>query len=86
MLIESDVCEVLDKANNIVAVGKRDAMKKLKIDFRLRINECAHVSAVSLQHWHRRLGHVNVDPIKKMYNNGLTTGVDLSDNEAFSFL
>lgn len=83
VLIEKEGCKFIDSSNKVVAVGKRDEKNRLKLDFRLRISEYANMAAVSLQHWHRRLGHVNVDSIKKMCNDGLATGVDLTDSDNF---
>ena len=83
VLIEKNGFKFINKSNKVVAVGKRDDRNQLKLDFRLSINENANMAAVSLQHWHRRLGHVNVDSIKKMCKDGLVTGVDLAHCENF---
>lgn len=83
VIIQQEGCKVIDESNNIVAVGERYDMNQLKMDFRLRINDNANIAAVSLQHWHRRLGHINVETIKKMCKEGLVTGVDVSNDEKF---
>lgn len=83
MLISKDGCKLLDAQNDIKAVGVKDETNQLRMEFRRRIDECANTAAVSLQQWHRRLGHINVDCIKKMYNGSLVNGLNLSDNNKF---
>ncbi|XP_036347978.1 uncharacterized protein LOC118757367 [Rhagoletis pomonella] len=66
VIIDKEGCKFVDQSNEVVAVGKRNALNQLKINFRLHIDEYANLAAVSLEHWHRRLGHVHVDAIKQM--------------------
>lgn len=83
VIIQADGCKLIDKTGKVVAVGERYEMNQLKMDFRLLIKECANTAAVSLQHWHRRLGHINIDTIKKMCKDNLVTGIDLSNSDKF---
>ena len=80
---DSKGCKFIDEANNVVAVGKREEMNQLKMDFRLRIGEFANAASFSLEHWHRRLGHINVNSIKKMSSDGSVSGLDFTDSEKF---
>lgn len=64
VLVDNIGCQIIDKSNNVVAVAERYELNQLKMNVRLRINKRANVAAVSIQHWHRRLGHIN--SIKKM--------------------
>lgn len=83
VIIRKNDCKVVDKSNNVVAVGTRVAMNLLKMDFRLAIQEYANVATISLQQWHRRLGHINADTIKKMSKYGAVDGLELSDCQQF---
>ena len=83
VIINKNGIKVLDKNNKVVAIGSRNSKNQLIMDIRLRIKEYANVATVSLQHWHRRLGHINVDSIKKMYKDGLVDGMNLSGSDKF---
>lgn len=83
VLITNKGCEVLGVENEIVAIGIKDERNQIQMQFRRRFQEYANAAAVSLQQWHRRLGHINVDSIKKMCRDNLVNGVDLSNNDEF---
>lgn len=74
-----NICEVVDdKTDQIVAVGYKDNDQLFRMAFRVCKREQGNVCAsnnVSLQQWHRRLGHINVTAIKSMCKNGLVSGI-----------
>lgn len=86
MTIFSDHCEITDSNCEPKAFGFKDARNQFRMAFRLRKNEHAYAcstKSVSLQQWHRRLGHINVAAIKKMCKNQIVDGIDFSDEKNF---
>uniref|UniRef100_A0A1Y1M571 Integrase catalytic domain-containing protein n=1 Tax=Photinus pyralis TaxID=7054 RepID=A0A1Y1M571_PHOPY len=87
VLIQKQGCKVIDESQNVVAVGERYGKNLLKMDFRVRMEECANIStsvaATSLEYWHRRLGHISVDTIKKISEEGLVEGVNITNCDKF---
>lgn len=83
MVITKDGCKLLTARSTVSAVGVKDEQNQLRMQFRHRIDENANTAAVSLQQWHRRLGHINIEAIKKMCSEKLVDGVNLSNSKKF---
>lgn len=82
-----DVCELInEETEEVAAVGYKDKDQLFRMAFRVCKREQGNVCTtnnVSLQQWHRRLGHINVTTIKSMCKNGLVSGVDFTNEENF---
>lgn len=86
MTIYGDHCEIMDRDGETKAYGFKDTRNQFRMVFRAKKNEHAYVcstNSVSLQQWHRRLGHINVAAIKKMCNANIVDGINFSDERNF---
>lgn len=83
IMLTNDGCKLMDPAGIVYAVGVKDNSKQLRMVFRQRIDEHANSATVTLQQLHHRLGHLNVDAIKRMCNQNLIEGVKLSGEAKF---
>lgn len=86
MTIYGDHCEINDCNGEARAFGFKDARNQFRMAFRMQMDESAFncsANSVSLQQWHRRLGHINVAAIKGMCKNGIVEGIDFSDEKDF---
>lgn len=84
-----DGCTVVNKNNEVVAIGYMDSNDLVRMGFkhvkadRLCLASNEKSSGSSLQQWHRRLGHVNVATIKHMCSNDLVSGIKLTNLNDF---
>ena len=73
-MFKSNSCSVLDKNNNIVVYGQRQGNVYIVNLLEIR-SKCLVVSSDDSNLWHRRLGHINMHLIERMYNKNLVDGL-----------
>lgn len=77
-----DHCVIKDRNNSISAVGKRYG-SLFQMQFKVKVPECNIAQTASLELWHKRLGHINLQTIKKTQKLGAVDGLKVQDKTDF---
>jgi len=82
-----NTCELYDKDKLIAVAKKVNKLYYLEcVTTGLNAYTCTHdVKDTDINLWHRRLGHLGVDNLRRLVANNLVKGINFNDNKTLSF-